>query len=223
MEKVNIPTSWGPINLSLENERVVGCTLPFLKNTPRKSFAITGLSLPSVTASHSRGLSRCARVQGLESNCVALRRFATQVQSFFQGLDLMYSERAFGIPRKKRSNRTRQKSASPDAVRPGIGKLEGTDFQKAVWKELQKIPRGQTRTYGEIAKAIGRPNAVRAVGAACGANPVPLFIPCHRVVAQNGLGGFGAGLPWKKLLLELEGCLRPRGAYAPAGNRGTIE
>ena len=88
---------------------------------------------------------------------------------------------------------------------PRVGPLVGTDLQKAVWNELKKIPRGQTRTYGEIAEAIGKPKAVRAVGTACGANPVPLFIPCHRVVAKNGLGGFGAGLPWKKLLLELEG------------------
>lgn len=82
---------------------------------------------------------------------------------------------------------------------------EGTKFQMAVWDALKKIPRGQTRTYGEIAAAIGRPQAVRAVGSACGANPLPVFIPCHRVVAAKGLGGFGSGLPWKKLLLEMEG------------------
>jgi O-6-methylguanine DNA methyltransferase len=88
---------------------------------------------------------------------------------------------------------------------PNIGKPAGTEFQKAVWEELRKIPRGQTRTYGEIAGAIGRPKAARAVGSACGANPLPLFIPCHRVVAKNGLGGFVAGLPWKILLLKMEG------------------
>ena len=90
---------------------------------------------------------------------------------------------------------------------PTIGNPEGTEFQKAVWKDMLKIQRGQTRTYGEIAAAIGRPKAVRAVGSACGANPIPLFIPCHRVVSQNGLGGFGSGLPWKKLLLTIEGAL----------------
>jgi O-6-methylguanine DNA methyltransferase len=95
---------------------------------------------------------------------------------------------------------------------PRFGPSEGTEFQKAVWTEMQKIPRGQTRTYGEIAAAICRPKAVRAVGSACGANPIPLFIPCHRVVAKNGLGGFGSGLPWKKLFLELEGW-----------NKGTVE
>jgi len=88
---------------------------------------------------------------------------------------------------------------------PNIGTPAGTEFQKAVWNELKKIPRGQTRTYGEIAAAIGRPKAVRAVGSACGANPLPLFIPCHRIVAKNGLGGFGSGLPWKMLFLKEEG------------------
>ncbi|QHI69238.1 methylated-DNA--[protein]-cysteine S-methyltransferase [Tichowtungia aerotolerans] len=90
---------------------------------------------------------------------------------------------------------------------PVIETPPGTDFQQAVWKAMQKIPRGKTRTYSEIAAAIGRPKAVRAVGTACGANPLPLFIPCHRVVAKNGLGGFGSGLPWKKMLLKSENAL----------------
>lgn len=85
---------------------------------------------------------------------------------------------------------------------------EGTEFQRAVWREMKKIPRGQTRTYSEIAAAIGRPNAVRAVGTACGVNPLPVFIPCHRVVAKNGLGGFGSGLPWKILLLKEDGWIK---------------
>ena len=86
-----------------------------------------------------------------------------------------------------------------------IGRPKGTEFQQAVWNALMKIPRGQTRTYGQIAAAIGRPKAVRAVGSACGANPLPIFIPCHRVVSAGSPGGFGSGLPWKKLLLRLEG------------------
>ena len=88
---------------------------------------------------------------------------------------------------------------------PALAKLVGTDFQQQVWRAIADIPPGQTKTYGELAKAIGRPNAVRAVGSACGKNPVPLFIPCHRVVGSNGgLGGFSCGLPWKELLLTLE-------------------
>jgi O-6-methylguanine DNA methyltransferase len=87
---------------------------------------------------------------------------------------------------------------------PPIGNPNGTVFQQAVWNALKKIPCGQTRTYGEIATTVGKPKAVRAVGSACGANPLPVFIPCHRVTAKNGLGGFSSGLPWKKLLLDAE-------------------
>jgi O-6-methylguanine DNA methyltransferase len=82
----------------------------------------------------------------------------------------------------------------------------GTEFQKNVWREMQKIPAGQTKSYGEIAKAIGNPKAVRAVGGACGANPIPVFVPCHRVLAANKkIGGFSSGLDWKRKLLALEG------------------
>ena len=81
----------------------------------------------------------------------------------------------------------------------------GTVFQRAVWKTLRKIPRGETRSYAWVARQIGNPKAVRAVGAACGANPLLLVVPCHRVVASDGsLGGFGAGLPLKRRLLALE-------------------
>ncbi len=84
--------------------------------------------------------------------------------------------------------------------------MTGTPFQHAVWKEILKIPRGQTASYADIARRAGHPNAVRAAGTACGANPVPLLVPCHRVLASNGkLGGFGGGLALKKKLLALEG------------------
>ena len=82
--------------------------------------------------------------------------------------------------------------------------INGTDFQKSVWNELLKIPYGKTSSYSEIASKIGRPNAYRAVGNACGANPIPLIIPCHRVVAADGLGGFLGGLAMKKKLMEIE-------------------
>lgn len=82
----------------------------------------------------------------------------------------------------------------------------GTSFQKTVWTQLRTIPFGETRTYGEIASAIGKPSAVRAVGAANGRNPLPIVVPCHRVVGSNGtLTGFGGGLPAKVALLTLEG------------------
>lgn len=84
--------------------------------------------------------------------------------------------------------------------------MSGTAFQKGVWRALQKISPGKTKSYGEIATAIGRPKAVRAVGGACGANPVPVLVPCHRVLAANKkLGGFSGGLEWKRSLLAREG------------------
>ena len=83
--------------------------------------------------------------------------------------------------------------------------IRGTLFQRRVWDELRRIPRGETRTYREIAGAIGAPAAVRAVGSACGANPVALVVPCHRAVrTDGGLGGYAWGLQRKKKLLALE-------------------
>jgi AraC family transcriptional regulator of adaptative response/methylated-DNA-[protein]-cysteine methyltransferase len=84
--------------------------------------------------------------------------------------------------------------------------MSGTVFQKNVWRAMRKISLGKTKSYGEIASAIGNPKAVRAVGGACGANPVPVLVPCHRVLAANNkLGGFGGGLDWKRSLLRREG------------------
>jgi methylated-DNA-[protein]-cysteine S-methyltransferase len=81
----------------------------------------------------------------------------------------------------------------------------GTEFQLDVINELQKIPYGTTTSYGDIAERIGRPKAVRAVGAANGRNPIPIIIPCHRVIGSGGdLTGFGGGIPTKKALLRLE-------------------
>jgi methylated-DNA-[protein]-cysteine S-methyltransferase len=82
---------------------------------------------------------------------------------------------------------------------------EGTSFQRAVWQRLREIPYGETISYGELAKRVGNPNASRAVGAANGSNPIPIVIPCHRVIGSNGkLTGFGGGLPTKEKLLALE-------------------
>lgn len=89
---------------------------------------------------------------------------------------------------------------------------EGTPFERAVWAELAKIPFGETRTYGEIAEILGRPGAARAVGRANGANPIPIVVPCHRVIGADGsLTGFGGGLDVKSRLLELEGLALPFG------------
>ena len=83
--------------------------------------------------------------------------------------------------------------------------LEGTPFQRQVWDELTRIPYGGTITYGELARRVGRPNGPRAVGQANGRNPIPIIVPCHRVVAGNGLGGYAGGLPLKRALLAVEG------------------
>lgn len=89
---------------------------------------------------------------------------------------------------------------------PPLDLSHGTEFQLCVWKSLLKIKPGRTQSYGEIAKSIKKPKAVRAVGGACGANPIPLLVPCHRVLAANGkIGGFSGGAGWKEKLLAREG------------------
>jgi methylated-DNA-[protein]-cysteine S-methyltransferase len=83
--------------------------------------------------------------------------------------------------------------------------LNGTDFQRQVWRELQKIPYGKTAAYSEIAKRIGNPKACRAVGLANNKNPIPIIVPCHRIIGKDGsLTGFGGGLDLKKQLLNIE-------------------
>ncbi|MBI3852444.1 MAG: methylated-DNA--[protein]-cysteine S-methyltransferase [Verrucomicrobia bacterium] len=89
---------------------------------------------------------------------------------------------------------------------PRLDLSSGTAFQQQVWNALRQIAAGKTRSYGDIARFIGKPKAVRAVGGACGANPIPVFVPCHRVLAANHrLGGFSGGLDWKRKLLAREG------------------
>ncbi len=86
-------------------------------------------------------------------------------------------------------------------------KAEGTEFQKSVWQELQRIPAGQTTSYGQIANKIGKPKAARAVGGAVGSNPIAIIIPCHRVLASNGaITGYtgGDGIKTKQRLLDIE-------------------
>lgn len=86
----------------------------------------------------------------------------------------------------------------------------GTDFQRRVWQALRKVPYGATRSYADIARQLGKPNATRAVGAANGRNPVPIVVPCHRVVGADGsLTGFGGGLDTKRFLLRLESQRQP--------------
>lgn len=93
----------------------------------------------------------------------------------------------------------------PNAL-PPLDLSGGTEFQRSVWLAMTRIPLGQTRSYGELARVIGKPKAVRAVGGACGANPIPVLVPCHRVLAANNqIGGFSSGLDRKLELLRREG------------------
>lgn len=83
--------------------------------------------------------------------------------------------------------------------------LSGTEFQERVWLALAEIPYGETISYGVLARRVGRPKGPRAVGQANGKNPIPIIVPCHRVLASNGIGGYGGGLPMKRALLAVEG------------------
>jgi methylated-DNA-[protein]-cysteine S-methyltransferase len=92
----------------------------------------------------------------------------------------------------------------------------GTEFERAVWVEIAKIPYGQTTSYGAIARAVGDPSAAQAVGLACNHNPVPLIVPCHRVIGSDGkLVGFGGGIGRKRWLLTLETRVAIERAFAP--------
>ncbi len=115
--------------------------------------------------------------------------------------DWIYSEKPFVKARKQLKAYFKGERKTFDLnLKPG-----GTEFQLRVLEELQKIPYGTTTSYGEIAKRIGRPKAVRAVGAANGRNPIPIIIPCHRVIGSSGdMTGFGGGIPTKEALIRLE-------------------
>ncbi len=90
--------------------------------------------------------------------------------------------------------------------------VTGTPFQQRVWQEIARVPYGEVISYKELARRAGNPRAVRAAASACGANRVPFWIPCHRIVATDGVGGFGWGMPLKYYLLELEGITHYRHA-----------
>jgi methylated-DNA-[protein]-cysteine S-methyltransferase len=124
------------------------------------------------------GVRRQSRRFESDGSATALQEAAKQLRAYFAG-----KLREFDLP-----------------LAP-----KGTEFQRSVWTHLRAIPYGATTTYGAIAHAIGRPSAVRAVGAANGANPIPIVVPCHRVIGASGsLTGFGGGLGVKRWLLDHE-------------------
>ncbi len=98
--------------------------------------------------------------------------------------------------------------------------VHATAFRRRVWEALRRIPMGQTRSYGEIALEVGAPRAARAVGTACATNPIPIVVPCHRVVAANGrLGGYSGGLARKRQLLRAENAMPAGESEASGGPR----
>ena len=146
------------------------------------SYFVYRTALGRVTiASNGQAVTRLvfgpAHLEGKRHPCDVTTRAADQVLAYLAG-----RRRLFDVP------------TAP----------QGTAFQREVWSCLCTIPYGQTRTYAQVAEMIGRPQSFRAVGAACRANPIPLIIPCHRVVAAHGLGGYVAGEVVKRFLLDLE-------------------
>ncbi|MBD3257895.1 methylated-DNA--[protein]-cysteine S-methyltransferase [candidate division GN15 bacterium] len=139
------------------------------------------LTLPGTRRSvFERQVERCFSGWHIESGGTENERLEKQVLAYFAGT-------------------LREFSLKLDTI--------GTSFQRCVLSAVAQIPYGKTRTYGEIAQQIGNPNAARAVGAANGSNRLPLVIPCHRVVAGNGIGGYAGGRTVKERLLRLEGAL----------------
>jgi methylated-DNA-[protein]-cysteine S-methyltransferase len=119
-----------------------------------------------------------------------------------EGLTLKRDEKRFSSLKKELK---RYFSGRRVSFRQPLDLSGGTPFQKRVWKAMQKIPPGQTKSYAWLARQAGGKNKARAVGAACGANPIPIVVPCHRVLRSDGsLGGYGGGLSAKRKLLSIE-------------------
>ena len=133
----------------------------------------------------------------------AAPRLLARLEARFGPLDLRAAADPAGAVVALRSYLAGDASAL-DALAVDLG---GTPFQREVWQALRGIPAGTTLTYAELAARVGRPRAVRAVGAANGANPVSVVVPCHRVVGKDGLRGYAGGLPRKEWLLAHEGAL----------------
>jgi methylated-DNA-[protein]-cysteine S-methyltransferase len=120
-----------------------------------------------------------------------------------KNVDLKRDEKKFSSVKKALKSYFSGKRVS---FRERLDLTGATAFQKRVWQAMDKIPAGQTESYGWLARQVGGKNKARAAGAACGANPIPIILPCHRVIREDGsLGGYGAGLSLKRKLLKIEG------------------
>lgn len=155
------------------------------------NWAIIATSLgPMLLAATRKGVCRLSFAEGRE-----------ELAARFPNADLFEGEAGFSALAKQVIDAVEQPASAPDIPLD----VKGTVFQEAVWRELRKIPPGETRSYGQIAAAVGKPKAVRATGSANGANCVAVLIPCHRVVRSDGsLGGYAYGAKIKQKLLEKE-------------------
>jgi O-6-methylguanine DNA methyltransferase len=180
---LTIKTTWGEIRIAARDGRIASCELP--------NFQLLEMSGAQISRDWKKMSTTVA-------NDFAIK--VSNIANAVAPADRDVLERA---DRFVRDLFTRRKAKIPPLEFP-----EATEFTKAVWKILTEIPVGKTMSYGAVATAARRPRAARAAGTACGANQIPLFIPCHRVLGAGGaLGGFSSGLAWKKLLLQREGVL----------------
>jgi methylated-DNA-[protein]-cysteine S-methyltransferase len=131
-------------------------------------------------------------------------RVAREMRARFGDIDLQPADNPFGISSRVREYFAGDLHALDDVLTDG----GGTEFERGVWAELRRIPLGTTISYGELARRIGNPNAMRAVGLANGKNPIAIVVPCHRVIGANGsMTGYGGGIHRKEWLLRHEGAL----------------
>ncbi len=169
-------STYGAWVIRLSGDKIARIVLPPTPPSGRRMFKWRGVSERKGSARASgKGPTGSAKIGNVPPT---LDRLMTQIGQYFSG--------------------EREHLIVPFVFR------EGSRFGRKVWGRMRLIPFGETMTYGDLADSIGAPGACRAVGNACGANPLPLLIPCHRVVGKGGLGGFSAGLGWKKFLLSLE-------------------
>ncbi len=161
---------------------------------------------PMLAESDEKGLIRLALGEGDLLDAVQLHLHGTKPPPASSPSDAPAASAAFTSLVKAVRAYAQGKAPLPSRKEAPLGNLRGTDFQKKVWRALQDIPFGEVRSYGDIAKAIGQPKAARAVGGACGKNPIPVLVPCHRVIASDGtLGGYTGDMEMKRRLLRLEG------------------